>query len=77
MIFEKKYGIDLGSDTVKIYSQFRNKVYKARNLVAASDHTIIAVGNEAFEMWEKTPAEIQVFSPMEMGNIANLELQEI
>ena len=38
---------------------------------------IIAVGNEAYEMFEKEPADISVSSPMAFGMIANLELQEI
>lgn len=27
MLFEKTYGIDLGSSSVKVYSFFRNKTY--------------------------------------------------
>lgn len=35
------------------------------------------MGNEAYEMFEKSPAEVAVCSPMSFGMIANLELQEI
>ena len=77
MLFEKTYGIDLGSSSVKVYSFFRNKTYIEKNMIAAKGHTIIAMGNEAYDMFEKAPANIVVNSPMAFGMIANLELQEI
>ena len=36
MLFEKTYGIDLGSSSVKVYSFFRNKTYIEKNMM----HTI-------------------------------------
>lgn len=77
MLFEKTYGIDLGSSSVKVYSYFKNKSYIEKNMIASRGRTIIAVGNEAYEMFEKEPADISVNSPMAFGMIANLELQEI
>lgn len=77
MLFEKTYGIDLGSSSVKVYSFFRNKTYIEKNMIASKEHTIIAMGNEAYDMFEKSPTDITVTSPMTFGMIANLELQEI
>lgn len=77
MLFEKKYGIDLGSSSIKVYSYLNNKSYIEKNMIAAKGRTIIAVGNSAYEMFEKSPANISVSSPMAFGMIANLELQEI
>ena len=77
MLFEKTYGIDQGSSSVKVYSLFKNKSYMEKNMIASRGHKIIAVGNEAYEMFEKSPAEVAVCSPMSFGMIANLELQEI
>ncbi len=77
MLFEKIYGIDLGSSSIKVYSFFKNKSYIEKNMIASKGHKIIAVGNEAYEMFEKTPVDISVSSPMAFGMIANLELQEI
>ena len=48
MLFEKTYGIDLGSSSVKVYSFFRNKTYIEKNMIASKGHTIIAMGNEAY-----------------------------
>lgn len=77
MFLEKYYGIDLGSDSAKVYSLFQNKTYIERNMIASRGRTIIAVGNEAYEMYEKEPQDITVHSPMAFGMIANVELQEI
>ena len=49
MLFEKTYGIDLGSSSVKVYSMIRNKSYIEKNMIAAKGRKIIAVGNEAYE----------------------------
>lgn len=46
-------------------------------MIASKGHTIIAMGNEAYDMFEKSPTDITVTSPMTFGMIANLELQEI
>ena len=35
MLFEKTYGIDLGSSSVKVYSMIRNKSYIEKNMIAA------------------------------------------
>lgn len=48
-----------------------------KNMIASKGRRIIAVGNEAYDMFEKAPANIVVNSPMAFGMIANLELQEI
>ena len=78
MLFEKTYGIDLGSSSVKVYSFFRNKTYIEKNMIASKGHTrSVAMGNEAYDMFEKSPTDITVTSPMTFGMIANLELQEI
>lgn len=77
MLLRKTYGIDLGSSSIKVYSFFRNKSYTEKNMIASKGRRIIAVGNEAYEMFEKEPADIVVNMPMISGMIANLELQEI
>ena len=77
MLFNNFYGVDLGSNTVRIYSGLKNQTFTDRNIVAARGHEIIACGDEAYEIMGKEPAEIMVKSPMSSGMIAELELQEI
>ena len=34
MFFKRVYGIDLGSDKIKIYSEKKNEIWKERNMLA-------------------------------------------
>lgn len=77
MLLRKTYGIDLGSSSIKVYSFFKNKSYIEKNMIASRGRKIIAVGNDAYDMFEKSPVDISVYSPMAFGMIANMELQEI
>lgn len=77
MIFDRTYGIDLGSDTVKIFSLAKGDVLLEKNLLAYRGHDIIAVGEEAAGMAGKVPADTTVLSPLSFGKIDSLELQEI
>ena len=77
MLLRKTYGIDLGSKQISRFIRFfKNKSYMEKNMIASKGRRIIAVGNEAYDMFEKAPANIVVNSPMAFGMIANLELQE-
>ena len=54
MLFRKKCGIDLGSDTIKIADKKNKKVVCEKNMIAVRDKTyVIAVGQRAYEMYEK------------------------
>ena len=64
MLFRNNYGVDLGSSSVKVYSFFRNKTYIEKNMVAYRGRRILAIGNEAYEMFEKSPSDISVDSPI-------------
>lgn len=72
------YGIDLGSNMIKIYSQKNDEILKERNMIAIRNKEhILAVGDEAYEMYEKSPANVEVSSPMSNGMIANISHLEI
>lgn len=72
------YGIDLGSNMIKIYSQRSNEILKERNMIAIRNkENVLAVGDEAYEMFEKNPTNVEVTSPMSGGMIANISQLEI
>ena len=78
MIFRQEYGIDLGSDVVKIYAAKRDTIVKEKNMIAVIDkNSYLAAGNEAYEMYEKTPDNIRVSTPMADGMIADITHLEI
>lgn len=78
MFMNRVYGIDLGSHMVKIYSQKDNEIMKERNMIAVRNgKDILAAGEDAYEMYEKNPVDVDVSSPMVNGMIANIGYQEI
>ncbi|MFQ8688557.1 MAG: rod shape-determining protein [Blautia sp.] len=77
-MLRRVYGVDLGTSSVKIYSLSKNKEYMEKNMVAIRNgRPIIAVGNDAYEMYEKTPKNIQVNCPIQNGKIANISTMEV
>ncbi|MGF7144067.1 rod shape-determining protein MreB [Anaerotaenia torta] len=69
----KAFGIDFGTSTIKIYKKGQGIVLDERNIIAISNRkTVIASGDEAFEMYEKAPANIEVSYPVRNGVIADV-----
>lgn len=69
----KTYGIDLGTSMIKIYHKGGGVGLDEKNVIAVADRKkVIAVGNEAFEMYEKAPANIKVTYPVKNGVIADI-----
>lgn len=66
------YGIDFGTSTIKIYQKGHGVVLDERNIIAISGKTVIAGGDEAFDMYEKAPANIKVSYPVRNGVIADV-----
>ena len=63
MFKKQQFGIDLGSDLIKIYNARKNTLLKEKNMIAVMDPDIyLAVGNDAYEIYEKNPKNLH--SPM-------------
>ena len=72
------FGVDLGSSAVKIYSMKKNRMVIEHNMIAIRNGSqVIAVGNDAFEMYEKNPPEITVDRPIINGKIADVDEVEM
>lgn len=66
-------GIDFGTSHIKIFNKNKKKIINERNIIAVQDNDrVLAVGDEAFEIYEKTPDEIQVHYPIAGGVIASI-----
>lgn len=66
------YGLDLGTYEIKIYDKKRDKIWKEKNVIAIENgDTVFALGDEAYEMYEKSPDNIQVIFPMKKGEISH------
>ena len=75
------YGLDLGTYEIKVYDKRRNKIWKQRCVIAfkrgektlSSNSKIFSVGDDAFEMYGRTPSDINVVFPMKAGAVARFE----
>ncbi len=66
------FGIDLGTSNIKIYNSGTDKILNQKHIVAiANRNQLFSLGNEAFEAYEKAPANIKVSFPMSYGVIAD------
>ncbi|MCF2554897.1 rod shape-determining protein [Faecalicatena contorta] len=65
------YGLDLGSYEIKVYDKKKDTLWKEKSVIAIENNReILAVGDDAFEMYEKTPSSIEVIFPMQNGVIS-------
>lgn len=77
-MFGKEMGIDLGTVNVLVYVRGKGIVLHEPSVVAISvpEDKIVAVGEEARQMFGRTPEAIDVMRPMRDGVIANYRVTE-
>jgi rod shape-determining protein MreB len=77
-LFAKQLGIDLGTVNVLIFLYGKGIVLQEPSVVAISSHEnrIVAIGEEAREMYGRTPDALEVLRPMRDGVIADYEVTE-
>lgn len=67
------FGCDLGTCNLKVYSRETDTIHVEKNMVAIEGrYNMIAFGDEAYDMYEKAPSNIEVSYPMSFGNIASI-----
>lgn len=73
----KVIGIDFGTSTIKLYKRGAGIVLDEKNVIAIENKKrVMAIGNEAHEMLEKAPDNIQVTYPVKNGVIADIANME-
>ncbi|MDY5576424.1 MAG: rod shape-determining protein [Lachnospiraceae bacterium] len=71
------YGVDLGTSNIKMYSSASDNILNEKNVIAIKNkNDIFSYGNQAFEMYEKAPANIAVSFPVKYGVIADIKNME-
>ena len=69
----KKYGLDLGTMNIRIFQGGHGLVVYEKNMIAIQrKKEVAAIGNDAFEMYERTPASIVISNPVRDGVIADI-----
>lgn len=76
---ERAYGVDLGTSAIKIYLKGSQSVVEQKNMITMEGRDkIIAYGDLAYDMYEKTPKKIKVIQPVKNGVIADsISMEEI
>ena len=78
MLFQNICGVDLGTDTIKIRDKSGKKFMDSKNMIAVRNETeVIAIGDAAYEMYEKNPVNVEVSCPMINGVIASAANMEL
>ena len=68
------YGLDLGTYEIKVFDKKKDSIWREKNVIAMKDKKyIFSVGDEAYEMYEKSPDNIQVVFPVKHGVIAHFD----
>ncbi len=71
------FGIDLGTNNIKIYSKGDDHILVEKNMIAIENKNVLfAYGNSAYEMYEKAPSNIHISYPLSSGVIADIKNME-
>lgn len=77
MILHNALGIDFGTDTIKICDRKNRITVCEKNMIAIRDENrVIAIGDAAYDMYEKTPENVTAGCPMRNGVIADAKNAE-
>ena len=75
---EKVYGIDMGTNSIKIYQKSAGVIVHQKNMIAmVKKDEPLALGDEAYSMYEKAPKNISVKKPIVNGVIADFTAMQI
>ena len=70
----RKYGLDLGTNYVKIYDNTRKNILVENNMIAIrKKKDRVAAGDAAYEIFEKVSDSIVIKRPVQNGVIADVE----
>lgn len=73
----KFLGIDLGTDSIKIFKSNEGIVLKQKNMIAVDKRKrVYTYGDKAYDMFEKAPEYIELYNPIKHGVIADFSYMQ-
>jgi len=70
----RKFGLDLGTNNIKIYNSQRKTFIIEKNMIAIKKKKeVVAMGDAAYELYEKVSENILIKSPIKQGVIADID----
>ena len=77
MFYKQEFGIDLGTDAIKIFDKKTDTVTVEKNLIAVRNgNAVLGAGNDAYEMLGRTAADTTVMTPVFDGRIRDIRFTE-
>lgn len=75
MVFGKEFGFDLGTTYMHICQKDKGVILNEPEVIAidSASKKVIAVGNDAYDMFEKAPKSIKINMPVKYGVIADYD----
>lgn len=68
------YGVDVGTSNLKMFCKDKDVILNEKNIIAiVNKRDLLAFGDDAYEMYEKAPENIEVSYPVKFGVIADIE----
>ena len=75
---EEKYGLDIGTWNIRMSSLGSGTFISEKNVIAVRDKKyVIGYGNEAFEMYERAPENIEVSFPVQNSVISQIDQMQM
>ena len=72
-----KYGMDLGTSSIKLVCTDNGSIVNEKNVIALKDgKDLYESGDFAYEMYERTPENIEIVFPVRNGVIADIKSME-
>ena len=75
---ESRYGLNIGTKNIGISSIGSKEILVEKNVIAIRDEKyVIGYGDDAYDMFEKAPENVEVVFPVSMGVISDLGKSQV
>lgn len=75
---EAKYGLDIGTMNVRLSLAGEDRIESQKNVITIKDRTnVIGYGDDAYEMFEKAPENVEVIFPVVGGVISDIAKMQL
>lgn len=73
-----RYGLNIGTHNIGISSIGAREILVEKNVIAVrDDNKVIGIGDDAYEMYEKAPENVDVIFPVKDGVISDLDKMQL
>ena len=75
---DNNFGLDIGTRNIRISSLERRSILSEKNVIAVKDRKdILGYCDDAYEMFEKSPENVEVSFPVENSVVSNIKKEQL